>query len=86
MDKKEYIRQLANFLANTETTMSAENLAIHLNWNGFETNDGQDYKGKRGTYTLIRTTHQWLKDQQLDDDAENVAWVFRKSDGTFAFE
>jgi hypothetical protein len=58
--KKHYIWQLASFLANHEMTMSAEELADHLNRNHFLTSYGAEYQGGRGTYKLITETWKWL--------------------------
>lgn len=86
MSNKEYIRQLANFLIQTETTMNAENLAEHLNWNNFKTTYDTEYEGGRGTYRLIHTTYDWLTEKGLKDEAENVAKAFKKPNGGFAYE
>jgi len=57
-DKKEYILKLARFLDDTETTMSVKDLAGLLNWNGFRTSYGDEFKGGRGTYTLVQATYK----------------------------
>lgn len=86
LNKKEYIHKLGNFLIETETTMSVPCLAEHLNWNGYRTDDGSEYEGKRGTYRLVKTTCDWLREQGLLEDADNVASAFPKPDGDYAFE
>jgi hypothetical protein len=86
MDKKEYIRQLAIFLVNTETSMSGETLATLLNWNKFKTNYNSEYEGGRGTYTLIHATYDWLIANGNQPDANNVAMAFKKPDGGYAYE
>ena len=86
MDKKEYIVQLADFLVKTKTTMPGDSFASFLNWNGHQTSYGTDYEGKRGTYTLIRSTYHWLVKQGRQDDADKVAMAFKKPDGTYAYE
>jgi len=85
MSKKEYIVSLSEFLVNTDTTMTVEMLASLLNWNGFKTDYGIEYKGARGTYTLIRTTYDWLVDNNNQDGANLVALAFKKPDGTYAY-
>ena len=55
-EKKHYVWQLGAFLANQGMIMSGEELAEHLNRNSFLTNYGTEYKGRRGTYKLIRET------------------------------
>ncbi len=85
MSNKEYIRQLANFLAQTKTKMSAVILAEHLNWNKFKTKDGNTYKGKRGTYVLIKSTWKWLARNGNKIEAQNVADAFLKPNGKYAY-
>ena len=86
MKNKEYIRQLANFLISTNTTMNIENLAIHLNWNKLKTKNGRRYKGKRGTYVLVKSTWKWLEKNGNKNEAKNVAKAFNKPNGKFAYE
>lgn len=86
MDKKEYIRRLANFLHDNGTTMAANELAEHLNRNKFTTNYGTEYTGGRGTYTLIHVTYDWLVSIGKQNEADNVANAFPKPDGEYAFD
>lgn len=86
MEKKEYIRRLANFLAENGTHMAGNELAEHLNRNGFETNYGATYEGVRGTYTLIHATYDWLVSIGSQEEADNVAGAFPKPDGTYAYD
>jgi hypothetical protein len=85
MDKKEYIKQLAIFLVNTNTTMTGETLATLLNWNNFKTSYNITYAGGRGTYTLIHATYDWLVANGNQADADTVALAFKKPDGTYAY-
>lgn len=85
--KKYYIWQLASFLASHGMTMSAEELAAHLNRNEFLTSYGTEYQGGRGTYKLIKETWDWLQNGlQLPDEAKKVAEAFVKPDGTYAYD
>ncbi len=85
--KKYYIWQLASFLRYHNMTMSAEELADHLNRNEFLTSYGTEYQGGRGTYKLIKETWDWLQNGlQLSEEAKKVAEAFVKSDGTYAYE
>jgi hypothetical protein len=86
MDKKEYIRRLAIFLHDNETTMAVTEPAEHLNRNNFKTGYGTEYEGGRGTYTLIHATYDWLVSNGQQDDADKVAKAFPKSDGNYAFD
>ena len=85
--KKVYIWRLADFLSANSMKMSGEELAAHLNRNNFVTSDGEEYKGGRGTYKLIRETYHWLvKELDLQEEADKVAEAYVKSDGSFAYE
>jgi hypothetical protein len=86
MDKKEYIKRLAVFLSDNGTTMSADELAEHLNRNNFKTGYGTEYEGRRGTYTLIHATYDWLVSLGQQDVADKVAQSFPKPDGSYAFD
>ncbi|WP_074988012.1 hypothetical protein [Rufibacter ruber] len=84
--KKHYIWQLASFLSSHGMTMSAEELADHLNRNRFLTSYGAEYQGGRGTYKLIKETWDWLHNQlSLPSEAKKVAEAFVKPDGTYAY-
>lgn len=85
MDKKEYIRRLAHFLAENGITMAGNELAQHLNRNNFKTSYGTAYEGGRGTYTLLHVTYDWLSSTGKQKDADNVAFAFPKSNGEYAF-
>lgn len=84
--KKAYIWKLAMFLASNKMVMSGEELAEHLNRNGFLTSYGSEYQGGRGTYKLIRETYHWLKNLDLIVEAQKVAEAYVKPDGSFAYE
>lgn len=86
MDKKEFISKIANTLVETETTMYVKDLSQILNWNKFKTDNNEEYAGKRGTYKLIHSVYDWLKQNKRDIDADNVAKVYMKSDRTYAYE
>lgn len=86
IDKKEYIRRLAEFLISTSTSMHVKELAGLLNWNGFKTNYDTHFKGGRGTYKLIHATYDWLMTTGMSKDADNVAKAFKKPDGTYAYD
>jgi hypothetical protein len=86
MDKKEYIRRLAEFLVSTGTTMHVKELAGLLNWNGFQTGYNTPFKGGRGTYTLVHATYDSLTTEGKHQDAEQVAKAFKKPDGSYAYQ
>ena len=83
--KKAYIWKLAIFLESNGMIMSGEELAEHFNRNNFITSYGTEYKGGRGTYKLISETYHWLKDLGLQKEADKIAKVFVKPDGSFAY-
>jgi hypothetical protein len=85
-EKKAYIWKLAMFLTNNSMVMSGEELAEHLNRNGFLTSYGTEYEGGRGTYKLIRETYHWLKNLDLINEAHKVAEAYVKPNGSFAYE
>ena len=86
MEKKEYVSKLAKFLVDNNSTMSADILVTHLNWNKFRTDAGTVYRAGRGIYKLIESTYKWLQSSVQNTDAENVAKAFKKPDGTFAYD
>ena len=85
MNKKEYLSKLANFLIQTNTTMNAESLADHLNWNGYKTNYETEYKGKRGTYKLIHSAYDYYAERGMLVEANEIAKAFKKPNGEYAY-
>jgi len=86
-DKKIYIWKLATFLHSQGAIMSGKELASHLNRNNFLTSYGVKYKGKRGTYKLIRQTWKWLhNDLKLKNEANCIAKAFVKHNGDYAYK
>jgi hypothetical protein len=86
VSKKEYIKKLAEFLVSTETTMNISDLANHLNWNNFRTKDRKPYKGKRGTYVLVKSTWKWLEKNKMKNEAEQVAKAFVTPSNKYAYK
>lgn len=86
MEKKEYISKLGIFLNDNNTTMAVNELADHLNRNGFKTSYESDFKGERGTYKLIHSVYNWLVNNSQLIEAKAVACAFTKADGTYAFD
>ena len=86
-EKKLYIWRLASFLHTHRMTMSADELADHLNRNNFKTSYGTEYEGKRGTYRLIRETWHWVHhDLGLVGEAKGIAEAYVKPDGSHAWD
>lgn len=85
-NKKTYLWKLAIFLTSNKMVMSGEELAGHLNRNGFLTSYGTEYEGGRGTYKLISETYHWLRSLDLINEAQKVAEAYVKPDGSFAYE
>lgn len=83
---KEMITSMANYLSESDTYMSAEELADYLNRNGIRTSYGEEYKGGRGTYTTISATYDYLISQGRDEEAHNVATRFTNDNGEYAWE
>jgi hypothetical protein len=85
--KKFYVWKLADFLSRNSMKMSGEELADHLNRNGFLTGEGKEYQGGRGTYKLIRETWIWLHDALgLPSEAKKVYEAYCKPDGSHPAE
>jgi hypothetical protein len=84
-EKREYIGNLANLEHFDGMTITIPTLAAYLNESGFRTDAGGEYQGGRGTYRLLRSTHDWLNQQGLRDDATAVAQVFVTPDGRHAW-
>ena len=83
---KETIAKLAHYLNESDTHMSAEELADYLNRNGERTSYGEEYKGGRGTYTTIGATYDYLMDQGREEEAHNVATRFTDDNDEYAWE
>ena len=84
-EKREYIGKLAEFLHENESSMSFDELADHLNRNGFETEDGKEYQGGRGTSHLVSTTYDWAECEE-DVDEEAIARAFVDKKGEHPYE
>jgi hypothetical protein len=85
--KRLYVWRLATFLNAHGMKMSNEELAAHLNRNGFMTQYGTQFAGGRGTFRLIQSTWKWVHEELgLEDEAENVAQAYVKPDGTHAWD
>jgi hypothetical protein len=85
--KKHYIWQLAVFLRSHGMTMSAYELAEHLNRNNILTESGEEFQGGQGTYRLISLTWEWVQNELLlPDEAKKIAEAFVKDDGTYAYQ
>lgn len=84
--KKQYISDLATFLSNQSKVMSGEELAVHLNRNGFRTSYGSKYKGGRGTYKLIKGVWSAHDSAGESVEAKNVATAFVKPSGGYAYK
>ena len=86
MTKQEYIAKLGEFLTDNGMAMSIPELADHLNRNKFATNYGTEYKGERGTFTLVEAVFNDLVKNGKQNTADKVAKAFPKKDGTYAFD
>lgn len=85
--KKLYILRLGTFLHSLGMTMSAQELADHLNRNGFRTADGAEFDHDLDIYTLIQATWRWVNnDLGLEDEAQKIAMAFVKPDGTHSWD
>ncbi|WP_405223908.1 hypothetical protein [Dokdonia sp. Asnod1-B02] len=85
MDNKQYVLEIATVLNRASATLMASDLADIMNTFGRTTTYGTEYKGLRGTYTLIHATYDWLVAKGRKPDADIVAVAFTKPDGTYAY-
>jgi hypothetical protein len=84
-EKTDYIADLAIHLHENQKTMSAKELAEHLNRNKVSKNNGTAYKvDERGIYRLIGTIYKRLKKTD-SEKAGFVAKSFVKANGKYAY-
>lgn len=85
MNREDFIVALAGHLVSVGAKMSFEELAAHLNRNGYRNNIGHKYKRARGMAKLLSELYGNLMSQRRNADAHNVATAFVKRDGTYAY-
>ena len=84
---QEYVTALASFLSERDSRMSARELAEHLNRNNLQTGYGTRYDpGARGIYRMLHSLYEALATQNRIDEAQAVADVFTKEDGSYAYD
>lgn len=86
MNKEDFIIDLAKKLVAAGNVMTTSELADELNKNGYATNYGEPYSGKRGTLTNVSKIYDDLIKQGRIADADAVAKAFVKEDGTYAYK
>ncbi|HET8550715.1 MAG TPA: hypothetical protein VFL57_22060 [Bryobacteraceae bacterium] len=69
-------------------TTPVEQLAAHLNHNGFETEKGEEYKGGRGTHKLVRETVIWVRDHLGlgEEESGSISLAYPNAEGEFPYE
>ncbi len=78
--KREVVKSLAiNPIKNGKTTIN--DLAKVLNERSLKTTYGNEYKGGRGMYSLIRSTYYWLRENGEEKIAELVVNIYTNNIG-----
>ena len=79
-ERREVVRDLTlNPIKNGKTTIN--DLANKLNEKGLKTTFGNEYKGGRGMYSLIRSTYYWLRENGEEETAELVVDIYTNNKG-----
>lgn len=73
MNNKKYIHEIAVIARKANINIQVAHVAAAMNHLGYSTTDGKEYKGERGTYTLIHATYDWLVALGKQADADMVA-------------
>lgn len=86
MNNKKYIHEVAIAARQSGITIQVAHIVAAMNHLGYTTSYATEYKGGRGSYTLIHATYDWLVAQGKQDDADMVAMTYVKPDGSYAYE
>jgi hypothetical protein len=86
MNNKKYIHEIAVVARQANIKIQVADVAAAMNHLGYTTSDGNEYKGQRGSYTLIHATYDWLVAQGKQADADMVAMTYIKPDGSYAYQ
>jgi hypothetical protein len=86
MNNKKYILEVAVAARQAGITIQVAHIVAAMNHLGYNTTAGNQYKGGRGSYTLIHATYDWLVSQGKQGDADMVAWTYVKPDGSYAYQ
>lgn len=86
--KFDAVRDLADSLVASGTTMTFDDLARWLNQRGFQTSYGTPYQGGRGVARLVHAIFDYVRDELGlgEDGASRVAEAFTGCGGTFAYD
>jgi hypothetical protein len=84
---RNHVISLAVFLASQGARMRASDLVQNLNLNKLPTGYGTPYDPNgRGVFRMLTTLYAWLAKQGRQSEADAVATVFTKQDGTYAWQ
>jgi hypothetical protein len=83
--QKQFVRDLAKLCDCYGLRLLAESLAALLNGAQISTTYGSSYKGKRGTFRLVKQTFRELMRLGQPAEAAMVAGAFTWADGTYAY-
>lgn len=83
--RRTFVAEIAKTLVENNSRMYVSDLASLLKLNNIKTKYGADYKGKRGTYTLIQATYNYYCKKNDAQTALNIARAFVKPNGQYAY-
>jgi hypothetical protein len=86
MNNKKYIHEVAVAAYQSKTKIQVVDIVAAMNHLGYTTSYATEYKGGRGSYTLIHATYDWLVSQGKQGDADMVAMTYVKPDGSYAYQ
>ncbi len=79
------VRDVAEFCDRHGFRLPTQTLAAILNAAGVRTSYGTPYKGRRGTYRLVKATHRRLERAGRTAEASMVARAFTRPNGAYAY-
>ncbi len=83
--KMQLVLDLAEFCHRRGIRLPVRVLAEFLNAAGHRTRYGTPYKGKRGTYRLVKMTYRCLHRAGRTEEASVVAATFTRPNGAYAY-
>lgn len=83
--KMQLVLDLAEFCHRRGIRLPVRVLAVFLNAAGHRTRYGTPYKGKRGTYRLVKMTYQRLHRAGRTAEASMVVAAYTRPNGAYAY-
>ena len=85
-DKYQFVAWVADELKKRDTFMSVPALMDLINGQGYKTNYGDVFSGKRGSYRLVSGTYHRMIAAERPEQAHNVAVAFRRPNFEYAYD